>query len=1108
MPSVVLSALSFVIVSAPISIGLKIAGVLLLNTITAKLNAPKIPSNNGLRAQSVTIESAVAYHSIVYGQAIVSGPVGYRNIAGSNNEDLWIVIPMLRGRSNDLVSIWLDGDEIPKADIAWTAGTGSSDGTGTGNVTTSQFVGDNSETALKIRYYLGHDDQPAPGSLVTAVPQWTTSHRLRGITHAVFQLINVRDTQRVWDRGVPQNYKAVWQGRLLYDPRKYALNGNPTFTDLERPLTIGQGLHWFGNVTQTNQFGANADSFSVASETLTVSDNDDTSNNLYSERIPVDTSKRYTVRIDARQTSGDRQHFLGVVFYDANGDNILASGDSATGWASKGSHFYFHNDAVFAGTYTEYSTDFGVGGTAEFPQDTTAVEMAFVALLVRDGAVGTDTTVDLQEAAIHEYVTTRHDFTDSDTWEWSDNPAICAADYKTQIEGTPFSSIDWASVITGAQACDVEVDIPTASTEKRFTCNGVLSMGNSHRDNERLILSSCAGHWAYSQGAWKLRVSVWDGPTQTLTKSNFAGPIEVRGSAPERERFNFMRGVFIDPSRKYELVEFQHVTKASYVTRDGGKELDADLEFSMTNSHTMAQRLAIRELEQANNQELSVMELNLSGMKVAIGEAFDLDFDHLGYSSGGNLFDYSEEFDQWTALQATVTADTEVGPFATLTADSVVENTANAIHRVRNTDDGTDDNTSLQYTYCAYLKANGRTKARLIMYDNNATGNQISVLFDLGSGHVESATPMGNAVMHGQDMQNIGDGWYRCTLRGVPNTAGGATDGVLTDIVLVNELDQILYTGDGSSGIYVYGAQLLQGLYDDPLYVKTTGSEVSTLPKTFRCIEWNRNQNGGVRISAREDVSTAYDDPAEGDYDGVLGDVITVPGDIVPPPSNLAASGEIGGIQLTWTNPPSNEYDWIVVYEDTNNSWAGATEIARTRADSLFVPQDSGVTRYYWIRALREPDLESIRDPDNDTTTISATSDVTASNPVTAVGASLTDIAIDPDDAEVAFRVDSDGDVYTAVGLSASFTSIGTWMNTGANTDYQVRLSSGSDDDPTSGSSVGSWLDTDSDRTWTWTETVLAGTGLQAERTVEWRDKTTMEILGSATLDVNVDVEP
>lgn len=446
----------FVVAAFQKSAVLRFFGLLALNVLASKLFGPKIPKGSTTPNQ-VMVRSAIEYRKVVYGQAMVSGPVYYNNLAGTNGENLYFGIALCDGRSDDLVELWLDGDIVPKADINWTAGTGASDGTGDGVISTAKFVGEASTTAAWCFYYLGYDDQPAPGELTSTFGfDWTADHRLRGVTHFILKFLYNEQTEKVWKTGPPQNIKALIKGRLIYDPRKDATNG-------------GSGPH------------------------------------------------RYT---------------------------------------------------------------------------------------------------------------------DPTTWEWSDNPALCVADYLMTYMGVdPAMSIDWTLITDGANDCDALVAIPTAATEKRFTCNGAISLGDSHKDNLDVLLSSCAGTLSYALGVWRFRASVWETSSLSIDADDLAGDVSVRGSAPKTDRVNTVRGSFIDPARKYEANEFAHVSAAAYVTRDNGETISYDLVLPVTNTETMAQRIAYRLLEQANNQIVCELEMNARGAKVTAGDIIDLTLDDLGWTN-------------------------------------------------------------------------------------------------------------------------------------------------------------------------------------------------------------------------------------------------------------------------------------------------------------------------------------------------------------------------------------------------------------------------------------------------------------------------------------------
>lgn len=877
MPQVVAAAASvvkFVVTAGGIGGFLARAGAtVLLSIATSKLFGPKIPPTR-LGGHQVTARSALEHRRIVYGRAMVSGPITYQNLSGTNREYLWQQVALCQGRTSDLVSVWFDGDAIPKADIDWTAGTDSSDGTGTGDVSTSKWVGENSTKAIQLFYYLGYDAQPVCGVLDTAFADIDSNNRLRGVTYLVAKLLYNEDTETVWEEGTPQNIKALVDGRLCYDRRRDALNADPDFETVGRGL--GAGLRWYGNDTQT----AVVDSaFSVASGVISITDNDDTGENLFSERIPVDTSKTYMVQVDAQQTAGNRRNYLGVAFYDSAGElinNTSSPVSDATGWAGVGTYHYILVNSIFSGSYNTESRSFGPSGTATIP--TGARTMALVALLTRDAASSpASTTVDLRDFTVYEYETARHDFSDSTTWEWSDNPSVCIADYLTQVMGVGYSSIGWESFNTAAQDCDETVAIPTASTEKRFTCNGPLSLGTSHKDNLDSLVSSCAGNLTYSAGKWQLRASVWPGISLELDEDDLAGDIEIVGSSPKKNRVNVVRGFFIDPSRNYEAVEFPHVIDTDYVTRDAGKEIPYDLELGMTNSETMAQRIAFRVLEQANQQITANLTLKTIGARVKIGQVVSLTISQLGWTS-----------------------------------------------------------------------------------------------------------------------------------------------------------------------------------------------------KLFRCIEWGRNTDGTFRVSLKEDVSTAYTDPAEGDYDATNTDGISIPSKVVPPPSGLTATSVKLGIQLAWTNPAAHEFDFTNVYASSTDQWDDASLVATVRGDNWLHPLEAGQTRFYWIKALRAPALLSIGHPNNETSTVSATAG--GIDGVKVTGATLTDVSISPTDSEVAYQLTSGGKEQSYEGTGGSFADIDDWLIYGSPGDYEIYMEDlGTGSTTPSGAAVDTWLALSTTRTWTLTRST-AGT--------------------------------
>lgn len=222
------------------------------------------------------------------------------------------------------------------------------------------------------------------------------------------------------------------------------------------------------------------------------------------------------------------------------------------------------------------------------------------------------------------------------TYEWSENPILCIADYLTDTDlgmGVPTADIDWDCAADNADICDALVSIPGPTTEKRFTCNGQLFTSSTYRDNLEALLSSCNGRLTWQGGKFKIRAGAYESPSVALTADDLAGDVQVRTALQRQERYNSVRGSIIDPAQEYQEIEFGEMTDSAYVTRDGGEKLYQDLFLPFTNSAYMGQRLAFKSLAQSDQPITAVVPCNWRGLKVAVGDFVTLTLADLGWSS-------------------------------------------------------------------------------------------------------------------------------------------------------------------------------------------------------------------------------------------------------------------------------------------------------------------------------------------------------------------------------------------------------------------------------------------------------------------------------------------
>lgn len=167
----------------------------------------------------VTTRSGTEPVRIVYGEDLVSGPVGFNNVTGNENQFLHFTIPLAGHEVHEMSDIWLDDRVITTSQWPW-AGDGSN-----GEVNnTSLLYGKNTPgAAFGLKY--GTVNQTANGSLVADFSEWTNNHRGREIAWVWCKFILGDKTTKIWEGGPPQNIRVKIKGKKVYDPRKDSING-------------------------------------------------------------------------------------------------------------------------------------------------------------------------------------------------------------------------------------------------------------------------------------------------------------------------------------------------------------------------------------------------------------------------------------------------------------------------------------------------------------------------------------------------------------------------------------------------------------------------------------------------------------------------------------------------------------------------------------------------------------------------------------------------------------------------------------------------------------------------------------------------------------------
>lgn len=178
-----------------------------------------------------------------------------------------------------------------------------------------------------------------------------------------------------------------------------------------------------------------------------------------------------------------------------------------------------------------------------------------------------------------------------------------------------------------------------------------------------------------------------------------------------------------------------------------------------------------------------------------------------------NLLLRSEEFDNaaWIKTQASISANTTTAPDGNNTADKIVENTANAEHFSEQLFSTLSGN---PYTFSAYIKKS----------DHNTAVLRIPGIGFTGSAHVTLDFTIGvlteSGTIDNSRVQALTGGWFRVS---ITRTASST---VANALARIHTLQASSYTGDGTSGVFVWRGQV------EPLPFASSGISTTTISVT------------------------------------------------------------------------------------------------------------------------------------------------------------------------------------------------------------------------------------------------------------------------------------
>lgn len=183
-----------------------------------------------------------------------------------------------------------------------------------------------------------------------------------------------------------------------------------------------------------------------------------------------------------------------------------------------------------------------------------------------------------------------------------------------------------------------------------------------------------------------------------------------------------------------------------------------------------------------------------------------------------NLATYSQDFTNanWSKTFSSITGNTATAPDGTTTAGKFIPDNSSNRHLLSNSTYPYSIS-GLALSFSIYAKA-AEYNQLYIFNDTGSTSDLYYVFFNLTTGAI--GTNSSGGVVSNATITNVGNGWYRCSAYLTYSLGNGRLIGYG-----VSNADGVRsFAGDGTSGVYLWGAQLEQ-----------RSSATAYTPTTTRC---------------------------------------------------------------------------------------------------------------------------------------------------------------------------------------------------------------------------------------------------------------------------------
>lgn len=273
------------------------------------------------------------------------------------------------------------------------------------------------------------------------------------------------------------------------------------------------------------------------------------------------------------------------------------------------------------------------------------------------------------------------------------------------------------------------------------------------------------------------------------------------------------------------------------------EELDPRITFSRGSTGTRVNRNRLIETVSANQPRFDYDPVT--------GECKGL----LIEESRQNLLTYSEDFSNviWNKSNVSVSTDQITSPDQTLTADKIIiGNGVSISHIITQTSSIITAGSTV--TFSIFAKYIDWSNIRIQVFGNTITADTFQARFNIQTGTSASSGNGGSATILSNSITAFPNGWYRCSVTGIVNTTDTS---VRTRIAFMNSGGGTIFSGDGVSSYYLWGAQLEAGAFPTS-YIPNTASTVTRSADLASMTgtnfsSWYNQSEGTILTSSRFD---------------------------------------------------------------------------------------------------------------------------------------------------------------------------------------------------------------------------------------------------------------